>query len=101
MQTDTPIQNKEIRQTYQLVICYREAFPEKTEGDYSFVYKTEISTFDLNGKNAKTDPLKTEENDPWKTVQTDHRKVAGIDHLKTLHLVRPRITDGIIDKPFL
>ena len=58
MQTDTPIQNKEIRQTYQLVICYREAFPEKTEGDYSFVYKTEISTFDLNGKNAKTDPLK-------------------------------------------
>lgn len=39
MQTDTPIQNKEIRQTYQLVICYREAFPEKTEGDYSFVYK--------------------------------------------------------------
>ena len=47
MQTDTPIQNKEIRQTYQPVICYREAFPKETEGDYSFVYKTEISTSDL------------------------------------------------------
>ena len=47
MQTDTPIQNKEIRQTYQPVICYQEAFPKETEGDYSFVYKTEISTSDL------------------------------------------------------
>ena len=47
MQTDTLIQNNEIRKTYQPIIGYREVFPEETEGDYSFVYKTGISVSDL------------------------------------------------------
>lgn len=42
-----PFKTKKSRQTYQPVICYQEAFPKETEWDYSFVYKTEISTSDL------------------------------------------------------
>lgn len=49
----------------------------------------DIGAIRYDGKNGKTDPLKTDEGDPWKTVQTVPRKTEEIDHLKTLQIAPP------------